>query len=689
MVEYKKWIASALFLIVIAGTVNHLTGKIAFSSWIQGRYNDAKNLIYTAIEKIEQKLFLNIKNIEKYQYFKGKSDLIQARINAAFDTLREDTTIHAIQEIQQLLNQLIIEEERLLKEAKAELSSHDYEILKKEIHGLITVATNEIGRIKIQGSLAVLLKDKITPEIVNKVNRFNAYRILNAYTRKVETLTEQENEFLLHRNVLSHARQQKYFNKDLMLAQALNIGLVFSGGGLRATTLTAGYLQGLKQIGCFDMAQYMASLSGSIWAVMLLMHQGDTDKVERYLLSASKKDTLDILSLKRAFKLSLNSILSDVVWPRIVFDQPLRSVDALYGSLLATAFFENDSRRYHYYLADQWGKINKGQLPFPLYASISFVKDAEKNFNQYHWIEFNPVEVVDLQERLAVPAFSFGRKFFGGASLDRAPGIADYAIMGAGGSAYTVNFKDLKDMALRDFSQEIQTGITQVVSAVKNNVLLLALKGLADVTLIGGKRVSPAQFNNPWFAYPDVQGWLKNKKYLTLVDAGIDINLPVPLLLRKERQMDVLIVCDSSGNIEKPGNVEMQKVLLYAKKLGYTYEKLAIGDESCSVYQDRAHAAPDIIYINYKNNHRILHDTDPQIKNIVNNYNQLTFDYQKCLQKTCETFNFDYSPHIMHQIIGRGLVNVVGQKNVIQKILNDRLNYKAEQIGVDVYSDKE
>lgn len=57
--------------------------------------------------------------------------------------------------------------------------------------------------------------------------------------------------------------------------------------------------------------------------------------------------------------------------------------------------------------------------------------------------------------------------------------------------------------------------------------------------------LAASRFNN--FAYnPSVEASRMREPILELYDAGIDCNLPFPVLLRPEREVDIIIACDSS-----------------------------------------------------------------------------------------------------------------------------------------------
>ena len=144
-------------------------------------------------------------------------------------------------------------------------------------------------------------------------------------------------------------------------------------------------------------------------------------------------------------------------------------------------------------------------------------------------------------------------------------------------------------------------------------------------------RLSPAKIKNIDFDY--------DNEFLTLVDAGVDFNLPVPPLLKRERKLDLIIICDLSSNADTAN--ELKYAEKYALKNGYKFPKVnynGIGQSIISVFKDADPEVPVVIYM-------------PMIKN--DNYSKL-FD-PKSLAKHggyCSTFNLKYTPPQFDELFG-------------------------------------
>src|SRR3990167_5619594 len=178
----------------------------------------------------------------------------------------------------------------------------------------------------------------------------------------------------------------------------LRIGLVFSGGGDRATLATLGTLKALSQLKILDMATYMTMLSGSTAAVAgWLSHlaygyndlNGFTNQFVENLSNIRSGKDLSELYLRNFF-----STWANIKWS---FNQAATLVDP-WGALILTKLFTPEQ-------APPGGR--------------SFIKLSQQKNNVkegYHWYEVNPFEVTPVNvighnRHLSVPIWSFNREF--------------------------------------------------------------------------------------------------------------------------------------------------------------------------------------------------------------------------------------------------------------------------------------
>ncbi len=120
------------------------------------------------------------------------------------------------------------------------------------------------------------------------------------------------------------------------------------------------------------------------------------------------------------------------------------------------------------------------------------------------------------------------------------------------------------------------------------------------VTRFGEIRAAPAVINN--FSIGVGNNPIEKEKYLTLVDAGMHHNNPLPPLLRPERQVDVIFVFDLSGG-DQSDAPELLLAQDHARKLGLPFPTIApeqfkgLGDKECTIFESADSNVPWIVYM--------------------------------------------------------------------------------------------
>ena len=254
--------------------------------------------------------------------------------------------------------------------------------------------------------------------------------------------------------------------------------------------------------------------------------------VEAFNNKLKQKIEVDIfnpVSKNNILSFSKDRVANDIIFPKVVFGQPISSVD-FYGALLAHALLSDfGAYQQRKHLSDQYFHIKSGAAPWPIYTAVSMHSLAEHVY-MYNWYEFNPEEIRNLELDIALPAFAFGRSFNAGKSQDFAPEQSFGFLMGIFGSAFAVNLNDLKRIMLGDgldkkgaellleVVQDEQEGDEEKVVALsenpsifqrmKNALVERVLISLGD-TRIGKKRAAPASINNPFKGYEGVGSWLR------------------------------------------------------------------------------------------------------------------------------------------------------------------------------------
>lgn len=461
-------------------------------------------------------------------------------------------------------------------------------------------------------------------------------------------LVEGEKAYLEKRKEITRKTQENLLG--IKLKRPLCIGLSNSGGGFRAMTGTAGTLKGFDDLGMISAFTYMTGLSGSTWAM-----------APWYSSNLSLKDFYEVLSVRASggipgvLKNVLESpeiiaLLATNLLKSLAFGRSVSLID-LYGFLLGRNLLKEiavDEKGEHIpaeyiTLTDHLHRLVEAELPFPLYTAVIDNTSDPKTPYLYQWMEFSPYEVASEHLKGGVPAWSFGRDFNQGLSIDNEPPYNLGYLMGVWGSAPSVSFRDVAD---------------QMLKKLKPEALANLFTGLANTDL-GDAKAIPVIVPN--YTYNISGTPFAQKKAIGLVDAGLSSGNPVYPLLNKQRVVEVILVVDFSGT---PPAEELQRAVEHARKEGYklpdiNYEVAA--KENCSIWTDEDPSVPTVIYI-------------PRLKNPA--YKD-GFDPEKALNSYANTFNFLYKKEQFQEFAGMYEFTVKQYKDQIL----DAIRKKAEQVG--------
>jgi len=364
--------------------------------------------------------------------------------------------------------------------------------------------------------------------------------------------------------------------------------------------------------------------------------------------------------------------------------------------------------------------------------------------DKYDWYEFTPFEVKNLTTNSAVPIQAFGRKLDNNKTINFAPELPLSFYMGTFGSAYTASIeelehisklfenlniqikKELKENILQKLDSnkiiynlknelKLQKGallnnlpnkigiLTVPKSTIDNNlneyieqkfntsqiniIIDNQIDGLIDDTTkdlkikfdslpgnVKGYRFLPANVLNPFYSNTD------NKKEITLVDAGIDINLPIKPLLKPHREVDAIFVFDASDSTENAP--ELKKAIegfnINIKDIDYK----KVGEEPVSFLENKNDIhTPLIIYLPLLKS-PLLEESLEIIKqnvDIKNNFsdeelNELKMlNMQEAKNTFLSTFNFVYTNQEFDQLKNIAKFNLLSNLNGIKKRLKDRV----------------
>jgi len=448
------------------------------------------------------------------------------------------------------------------------------------------------------------------------------YSAPTALVRKTfSTIGSQERAWLKKRNHYVANGLNHFLNKNIPLHDVPRIGLCFSGGGLRATLLTLGFLLGAHESGLLDSVTYLTSTSGASWAVAGWIASGLSLSEFTEQLAVNVDLGLDNLIDEETFtKLLVQNILTKLQRHEII-----TAID-LYGPLVATLLF---GEQYEMALTESLPSSHKphldGSTPLPIYTAIA------ANTHPYAWLEISPFETASPDLDAGIPTWALRHRFKRG-KTDKPyeePTLAE--MLGIFGSAFSLNAYDI---------------IRHSLNTILNAESYLALGALKEwhsalynavETSIGSKRILSAMIPN--FTYYMTSKRLQDQPMLEVIDAGIDCNIPIAPLLHHDRHLDIIIIYDSSRSIE--GAPELRRAQEYAFEHGHPFPPIeyeGIETQPMSVFEDLTDPeCPTIIYI-------------PRIKNEAYNKH---FDPEECVTDSyCGTFNFDYRIGQLYTLIG-------------------------------------
>lgn len=521
-----------------------------------------------------------------------------------------------------------------------------------------------------------------------EINKNNSYRGTAGYVRERIQPSWSEQQYKTKRLAQVVKAQNSYFKQSLSQRNALKIGIACGGNGYRSMILTAGYMEGLSSLGLIDASMYISASSGASWFVApWLLHGSSVSRVKDSWIQKIQNGKFDIPDLieKTSFD-DVKRLVEDVIWPKFVFEQPISAVD-IYGSLLSDVLlsdFGESVQRKH--LSQLWRYVNVGQNPFPIFTAVSMTKESENTY-RYNWYECNPLEIRNNDYGIAIDTFAFGRNVKGGKTVDFGPEQTLGYMMGVFGSFFSANPKEIKSA----WSKKLNNyKADSLIDTLKVEAAKLIINSLESEKTIATKRLSPAQLNNPWKDIPDGTGHdipnhLKERDTITLVDSTVDFDIPIAPLLEPVRDLDVIVIVDSSDLIRQ-GNVEHQslkKALKYAESKGYWYAKYdelsKYTNSVVHLYKDYTNdSAPVLIHINYQSDEILFSSSkDLKARQLVVEYDLRNFNTIKCTQSGhCQVFNFNYSVEQMLQLAAQAEFNIRANKDLIYGVLEETLKEK-------------
>lgn len=369
------------------------------------------------------------------------------------------------------------------------------------------------------------------------------------------------------RSVLE-ATLQRSIEEDLIPT----IGIAGSGGGYRAMISMIGFLTALEKNQILDATSYIATVSGSGWALgTWLAHEFSL---------ANLKDFLRTQLMNEFTVTSLNwSSITRTLFQKIKYGQPVNECDAWASLLSHTLLSDLPGNGELIHFSSLAPKIQTGAFPYPILTAL--LDDS----SPYEWFEFSPLEIGSATSKTWIPTQGFGKKFLQGISNDTGPEQTLGYIMGLSGSAFAVPFTEML--------QSIMTMIPQKCISL-SNVFSQYFQEVTN-TIHNAQLPAPTVFNfmKNVPASPHAQN-----ETLSFFDAGVSVNVGVPPLIR--RNVTVYLICDASETATHNQNHTLRKAEQYAGSNNLKFPKIdytSIGSTKASLFYDEQDPeVPVVIY---------------------------------------------------------------------------------------------
>ena len=428
---------------------------------------------------------------------------------------------------------------------------------KKKIEGsnssCIPTFSSDTGMSCARAVSGVLDADSAGAQLLKKTIKFQYPVPINqqhqqVVVQKTAALSSEEKVFLKNRERVVQKVLQDHFQID----RPLRIAFCCSGGGNRAMIGTLGLLTAATRYNFLQATTYLVGLSGSTWMIApwCYMHT-------RNILSADYQESLAQLKTMLTNELDYDCIMeaTNICTPpsltdssqkafaqnlskRFAYNKPLSAVD-VFGALVGNFALNKVGSTS---LDVTWSSISqgiqKGTTPLPLCAAGVDIGTPTRS--KYEFFETNPFQA-GSRSLGYIPIWSLSSQFNRGIITDR---LLEYPLsfyLGVYGSAFSLALNDVIDR----IPQPTFNVLGQPMQIPVNNWIRNALDDTNRNIRADRTTFNHARFFNYSYGMPGSP--LKNKEMFALFDAGIYINLPIPLLFeRTERKVDVVILYDSN-----------------------------------------------------------------------------------------------------------------------------------------------
>ncbi|KAF8426920.1 putative cytosolic phospholipase A2 zeta [Tirmania nivea] len=407
----------------------------------------------------------------------------------------------------------------------------------------------------------------------------------DARVRLSPSLCDEEQAFVNRRRKFTTKALAIYLNipeEEINEEDVPVIAMTCSGGGVRAMVSAAGSFWAAKAAGLFDCTTYTAGVSGSCWMQALYLSSLSNASFPQLVDHLRERLRVHFAFPPTALSL-LDTAPTNKYLLRGVVERAKRGYTSfglvdVYGVLLSARLLvpanELGVNEVDLKLSNQRRYLEGGQNPLPIYTCVRHEIPGLQGTDKAN--EADKLKTAVIQdwfqwfEATGIPTWSLGRRFEKGVNVDRdVPELKLPLLLGIFGSAFCATLNHYYD-EIRPFLvglgwglQTVDDLITQrrsslkVVHAFEPACIPNYVKGMGDQLP------------------PTCPKSLHDGENIQLMDAGMSNNLACYPLLRKGRNVDILIAFDSSAEIQTHnwiGNAEG-----YAKQKKITGWPVSIG----------------------------------------------------------------------------------------------------------------
>lgn len=430
-----------------------------------------------------------------------------------------------------------------------------------------------------------------------------------AEVRRGVELCSSEKLYLAQRKLRVSEHFAKYLGLDPAQVHPDDVPTIAfggSGGGYRAMLGMLGYSIEMKRRGLWDLLTYVAGVSGSCWTLAsyytfaaasmdhvlahcmnrLSPHHPLSNEAIRMTLAAQGGSYTTLGPLVQKHRSGLHIVIMDL------YSVFTTGYLFLHGASEPEAEADRHRRPwYKWSSAQKW--LENGAEPLPILTAIRHERpwkdwvDKENPFKDqnptsreqteienawFQWFEMTPYEIGCDEHTAWVPTWGFGRPFQLGKSTIQLPEQSLALLLGLCTSAPAGPLTSY----LATIKRNLPPGsIANLVHDLATKISHLWGKQRTEEFVQHHPLHACNEHNYMFRLTPVLKGHarppgIENSPRIHLIDSGLDNNCPTYVLLRPEREIDVILNMDASSDVQKDSFQERIDQMGSRRGLKYT-----------------------------------------------------------------------------------------------------------------------